>query len=181
MWVWCGKSGYDFGIGKSGYSMRSREVLMCSERYAADIPLRLPNTQLPPTGSDFSKTSNGIPASASFFAAGMPDEPAPMMQALGSEVDTGVNFTTGILRAMDPTRTAVGTWSGGRFMRFGEPLDDERMVALVRPGGGIGTVITADAYGAGEADRLLGSALAGVPRDDYALVGAIGHDFYEGE
>ena len=66
-------------------------------------------------------------------------------------------------------------------MRFGEPLDDERFAALVRPGGGIGTVITADAYGAGDADRLLGAALAGVPRAEYALVGAIGHDFYEGE
>ena len=43
------------------------------------------------------------------------------------------------------------------------------------------TVLTADAYGAGEADALLGRALAGVPRDDYCLVGAIGHDFYEGE
>src|SRR5918995_3717499 len=79
------------------------------------------------------------------------------------------------------TPSAVGTWSGGRFMRFGEPLDDDRFAALVRPGGGIGTVITADTYGAGEADRLLGAALAGVPREDYALVGAIGHDFYEGE
>src|SRR3712207_3867673 len=77
--------------------------------------------------------------------------------------------------------SAVGTWSGGRFMRFGEPLDDERFKALVRPGDGIGTVITADAYGAGDADRLLGAALAGTPREDYALVGAIGHDFYEGE
>jgi aryl-alcohol dehydrogenase-like predicted oxidoreductase len=79
------------------------------------------------------------------------------------------------------THTAVGTWSGGRFMHFGEPLDDERLEALLRPGDGIRTVITADAYGAGEADALLGRALAGVPRDDYALVGAIGHDFYEGE
>jgi aryl-alcohol dehydrogenase-like predicted oxidoreductase len=66
-------------------------------------------------------------------------------------------------------------------MHFGEPLDDERFVELVRPGGGIGTVITADAYGQGEADALLGRALEGVPRDEYALVGAIGHDFYEGE
>src|SRR3954447_25393716 len=81
----------------------------------------------------------------------------------------------------DPTRTAVGTWSGGRFMHFGEPLDDERLIALLRPGDGIGTVITADAYGAGEADALLGRALRGVPRDGYCLVGAIGHDFYEGE
>ena len=76
---------------------------------------------------------------------------------------------------------AVGTWSGGRFMRFGEPISDERMEALLRPGGGIATVITADAYGAGEADALLGRALAGMPRDRYRLVGAIGHDFYEGE
>jgi aryl-alcohol dehydrogenase-like predicted oxidoreductase len=76
---------------------------------------------------------------------------------------------------------AVGTWSGGRFMRFGEPISDERLEALLRPGGGIETVITADAYGAGEADELLGRALAGVPRDRYTLVGAVGHDFYEGE
>ena len=66
-------------------------------------------------------------------------------------------------------------------MRFGEPIAEERLEALLRPGDGIGTVMTADAYGAGEADALLGRALAGVPRDDYALVGAIGHDFYEGE
>src|SRR4051794_41875744 len=64
--------------------MRSREVLMCSDRYADDIPLRLPKTQLPPTRSLFSKQSNGIPASFSFFAAAMPDEPAPMTQAVGS-------------------------------------------------------------------------------------------------
>jgi aryl-alcohol dehydrogenase-like predicted oxidoreductase len=76
---------------------------------------------------------------------------------------------------------AVGTWSGGRFMHFGEPLDDDRLEALLRPGGGIATLITADAYGAGEADALLGRALTGIPRDEYALVGAIGHDFYAGE
>src|SRR3954468_11684758 len=66
-------------------------------------------------------------------------------------------------------------------MHFGEPLDDDRLSALLRPGEGIATVITADAYGAGEADALLGRALAGVPRGAYALVGAIGHDFYTGE
>jgi aryl-alcohol dehydrogenase-like predicted oxidoreductase len=76
---------------------------------------------------------------------------------------------------------AIGTWSGGRFMRFGEPISDERLEALLRPDAAIRTVMTADAYGAGEADELLGRALAGVPRSDYSLVGAIGHDFYEGE
>jgi aryl-alcohol dehydrogenase-like predicted oxidoreductase len=76
---------------------------------------------------------------------------------------------------------AIGTWSGGRFMRFGEAIPEERLEALLRPGGGIRTVMTADVYGEGEADRLLGRALEGVPRSDYDLVGAIGHDFYTGE
>ena len=82
---------------------------------------------------------------------------------------------------MEPTTTAVGTWSGGRYMHFGEPLQDDRLTALLRPGAGIDTVITADVYGSGEADLALGQALQGVPRDEYCLVGAIGHDFYEGE
>jgi aryl-alcohol dehydrogenase-like predicted oxidoreductase len=82
---------------------------------------------------------------------------------------------------MDPTTTAIGTWSGGRYMHFGEPLSDERLAALLRPGNGVDTVITADAYGAGEADRLLGSALGGMDRDSYCLIGAIGHDFYDGK
>jgi aryl-alcohol dehydrogenase-like predicted oxidoreductase len=83
--------------------------------------------------------------------------------------------------SMDPTTTAIGTWSGGRFMHFGEPLDEDRLLALLRPGSGIDTAITADAYGAGEADSMLGRALAGCRREDYCLIGAIGHDFYEGE
>ncbi|HEX5989782.1 MAG TPA: aldo/keto reductase [Solirubrobacterales bacterium] len=81
----------------------------------------------------------------------------------------------------EPGRTAIGTWSGGRFLHFGAAIEEERLVSLLRPGGGIDTVLTADAYGQGEADRVLGKALAGVPREEYSLVGAIGHDFYEGE
>ena len=65
-------------------------------------------------------------------------------------------------------------------MRFGEPLQEARLQALLAPGRGIDTVITADAYGAGEADSLLGRALSGVDREDYCLIGAIGHDFYTG-
>ncbi|MBK5220189.1 MAG: aldo/keto reductase [Thermoleophilia bacterium] len=83
--------------------------------------------------------------------------------------------------AGEPGRSAIGTWSGGRFLHFGEAIDEERLVALLRPGGGIETVLSADAYGQGEADRVLGRALEGVPREDYSLVGAVGHDFYEGE
>ncbi|MGN6253718.1 MAG: aldo/keto reductase [Solirubrobacterales bacterium] len=81
----------------------------------------------------------------------------------------------------EPGRAAIGTWSGGRFLRFGEAIAEERLVSLLRPGGGIGTVLSADAYGQGEADRVLGRAVAGVPREDYCLIGAVGHDFYEGE
>jgi aryl-alcohol dehydrogenase-like predicted oxidoreductase len=81
---------------------------------------------------------------------------------------------------MDPTTTAIGTWSGGRFMHFGEAVSEERLQELLRPGAGIDTVITADVYGAGEADRALGAALEGLTRNSYCLVGAIGHDFYEG-
>jgi aryl-alcohol dehydrogenase-like predicted oxidoreductase len=89
---------------------------------------------------------------------------------------------------LDPTTTAVGTWSGGRFMHFGEPLDDERFRRLITPDAAIPTVLTADVYGAGEADAMLGRALAeatgapgGPTRDQICVVGAVGHDFYAGE
>ena len=80
-----------------------------------------------------------------------------------------------------PSHAAIGTWSGGRYLHFGEPISEERLEALLRPGDGLDTVLTADAYGSGEADTLLGRALAGIDRADFCVVGAIGHDFYEGE
>jgi aryl-alcohol dehydrogenase-like predicted oxidoreductase len=84
---------------------------------------------------------------------------------------------------MDLTRTAYGTWSGGRFMHFGEPLTEERFLNVIQHAWrqGIRTFMTADVYGSGAADEMLGRALAGLPRDSYCLVGAIGHDFYKGE
>ncbi len=81
----------------------------------------------------------------------------------------------------EPGRLAIGTWSGGRFLRFGEAIEEDRLVALLRPGAGLDTVLSADAYGQGEADRLLGRALVDTKRDAYCLIGAIGHDFYRGE
>jgi aryl-alcohol dehydrogenase-like predicted oxidoreductase len=81
----------------------------------------------------------------------------------------------------EPGLKAIGTWSGGRYLHFGEPIDEARLQGLLRPGRGIDTVLTADAYGQGEADSVLGWALGGIPREAYSLVGAIGHDFYEGE
>ena len=56
---------------------------------------------------------------------------------------------------------AIGTWSGGRFMHFGEAISDERLVELLRPEPPLSTVITADVYGTGAADLLAGDALAG--------------------
>jgi aryl-alcohol dehydrogenase-like predicted oxidoreductase len=82
---------------------------------------------------------------------------------------------------IDPGPTAIGTWSGGRFMHFGQPLEDDRLIALFTPDERIRTVITADAYGAGEADRMLGRAISGKPREGICVVGAVGHDFYTGE
>ncbi len=89
---------------------------------------------------------------------------------------------------LNPTRTAVGTWSGGRFMHFGAPLEDQRFEALIRPDPEIPTVLTADVYGSGAADEHLGRALAravsgpdALTRADICVVGAIGHDFYTGE
>ena len=74
---------------------------------------------------------------------------------------------------------ALGAWSGGRFLHYGEPVEEERLVALLAPDDAVATVVTADAYGAGEADRLVGRALAASDHPA-VVVGAIGHDFYEG-
>jgi aryl-alcohol dehydrogenase-like predicted oxidoreductase len=84
---------------------------------------------------------------------------------------------------MQLTKTAFGMWGGGRFMHFGEPIPDERFIDLIRLAydNGIRTFLTADVYGTGEADALLGRALDGIARDSYCLVGAVGHDFYEGK
>jgi aryl-alcohol dehydrogenase-like predicted oxidoreductase len=84
---------------------------------------------------------------------------------------------------MDLTRTAYGSWSGGRFMHFGEPLDDDRFIGAVHRAyeKGIRTFMTADVYGNGAADEMLGRALASFPRSSYCLVGMLGHDFYKGE
>jgi len=81
----------------------------------------------------------------------------------------------------DPGHVALGAWSGGRFLHFGAPIEEDRLEALLRPGEGIDTVLTADVYGAGEADRVVGRSVAGLDRDSYCLVGAIGHDFVDGE
>jgi aryl-alcohol dehydrogenase-like predicted oxidoreductase len=83
---------------------------------------------------------------------------------------------------MNLTRTAFGTWNGGRFMHFGTPLEEGHFTELLRRAydRGIRTFMTADVYGSGAADTAIGAALKDVPRDSYCLVGMIGHDFYAG-
>ncbi len=68
-------------------------------------------------------------------------------------------------------------------MHYGQALEDDRWEQVARYAyqQGIRTFLTADVYGAGEADTLLGRALVGMPRDSYCLVGAVGHDFYRGK
>jgi len=84
---------------------------------------------------------------------------------------------------MNLTRTAYGTWSGGRYMHFGEVLEEARYQECLRVAyeSGIRTFVTADVYGTGRADAALGEALSAYPRDSYCLVGMIGHDFIDGE
>ena len=84
---------------------------------------------------------------------------------------------------MEISRSAYGAWNGGRFMNYGEALPDERWISVAQHAyqRGIRTFVTADVYGSGGADELLGRALAGLPRDSYCLVGAVGHDFYKGQ
>ncbi|MCX6875791.1 MAG: aldo/keto reductase [Verrucomicrobia bacterium] len=84
---------------------------------------------------------------------------------------------------MNLTTTAYGTWSGGRFMHFGETLPEARFIGCLTAAyeAGIRTFVTADVYGNGKADELLGMAFKGVDRSTYCLVGMIGHDFYDGQ
>jgi aryl-alcohol dehydrogenase-like predicted oxidoreductase len=68
-------------------------------------------------------------------------------------------------------------------MHFGDPLPEERFISVIQHAyhRGIRTFVTADVYGTGAADEMLGRALAGLPRNSYCLVGAVGHDFYSGK
>ena len=64
---------------------------------------------------------------------------------------------------MNLSRTAYGTWNGGRFMHFGQELSEDRYQAAIQHAyaSGIRTFLTADVYGNGAADEALGRAFAG--------------------
>ena len=81
-----------------------------------------------------------------------------------------------------PGRTGVGTWSGGRFMNFGEKVDEDRLAAAAPPRRrDLDRDHRRHLRRRARPTALLGQAIAGVDRDAYSLVGAVGHDFYEGE
>ena len=67
-------------------------------------------------------------------------------------------------------------------MHFGEQLDEARFIAAMRLAYDCGfrTFVTADVYGTGRADEMIGEALAGIDRSTYCLVGMVGHDIYSG-
>jgi aryl-alcohol dehydrogenase-like predicted oxidoreductase/chlorite dismutase len=85
-------------------------------------------------------------------------------------------------RFEQPTKASFGIWSGGMFMHYGRNVGEERLKQLVRLAydSGIRTFVTADVYGEGAADKVLGAALSDFDRSSYCLVGMIGHDFYHG-
>ncbi|NNE91561.1 MAG: aldo/keto reductase [Verrucomicrobiales bacterium] len=84
---------------------------------------------------------------------------------------------------MNPTKTAFGTWSGGRYMHFGERMEEADLENLIRQAyeDGVRTFLTADVYGVGKAEEMLARALKDIDRDTYCLVGMVGHDIYEGQ
>ena len=68
-------------------------------------------------------------------------------------------------------------------MHFGEQLDEERFLELIDRAynRGVHTFMTADVYGQGASDEMLARGLADKDRESYCLVGAVGHDFYNGQ
>ncbi|MBI3316457.1 MAG: chlorite dismutase family protein [Candidatus Omnitrophica bacterium] len=87
------------------------------------------------------------------------------------------------IKGLEPGEAAFGIWSGGHFMNFGEDIGELRLLRLIQRAyeSGIRTFMSADVYGEGEADKLMGKALGGYPRSSYCLIGLIGHDFYKGK
>ena len=76
------------------------------------MPFVLPNTQFPPTRSDFSKQSKAIPRSCRALAAAIPEDPAPMMQTFSDPSlepsAEGCSSVPGIAESVEESRRASG-------------------------------------------------------------------------
>ncbi len=68
-------------------------------------------------------------------------------------------------------------------MHFGESLDEGKMTEVIHHAyhKGVRTFMTADVYGQGAADEMIGKALSEFPRESYCLAAAVGHDYYQGQ
>lgn len=76
------------------------------------------------------------------------------------------------------TRVCFGTWQMGQTFWGKQPEDV--LIESVRAGldAGVNFFDTADAYGDGTAERILGKALKGIPRDRFVLATKVYHHFY---
>ena len=74
-------------------------------------------------------------------------------------------------RQLGASDLSVSVISLGSWLTFGVGIERERAIACVRRALalGINLIDTANVYGRGAAESLLGEALAGVPRDSYVL------------
>ena len=62
---------------------------MCSDSYAEDISLSLPNRQLPPISLPVSKQSKATPRASRTWAMAIPEEPAPTMHTSAACAGSG--------------------------------------------------------------------------------------------
>ncbi len=82
----------------------------------------------------------------------------------------------------DPGIAALGTWSGGRFMHFGEPIDEDRLVALLTPRRRRSTRSSPPTSTAPATPTACSAARWRASRArSVCVIGAVGHDFYTGE
>ena len=81
----------------------------------------------------------------------------------------------------DLTHTALGAWSGGRFLHFGEPIDEERLIRAAAARRGNRHRHHRRRLRRGRRRRDRRPRAVGPAARDYRLVGAIGHDIYDGE
>ena len=78
-------------------------------------------------------------------------------------------------------RSAIGTWGGGRYMRFGEAIADDRLEALFTPGRGHRHRHHRRRLRRGRGRPHARPRARGLDRESYRVAGAIGHDFIHGE
>jgi aryl-alcohol dehydrogenase-like predicted oxidoreductase len=117
----------------------------------------------------------------------MPSQPGKDNGAMSNPIESGA--AAGIIRTVGKWQVpalGAGTWAlGGRWEFGGAPagwgdVDDEVSIAAIRAAyeGGVRLFDTADAYGCGHAERIVGKAVAPF-RDDVVIATKVGLVFDE--